>query len=175
MGFTLIRERVRLQLSLHKASGILSLTEILPYSPKKIKMDLKSLIQAFKFHRKCVGSSGKEPLENVFRKDYIFNRGVVIHHRKERGIEPPLARDAPTSCSPKSYDILFFDCAQSYPALCDTMDCVPVSMEFSRQEYWSELPYPSPGNLPDPGIKPKFPALQVDSLPLSHQGSPPGI
>ena len=81
MGFTLIQE------SLHKAFGILSFREILPYSPKKIKMDLKSLIQAFKFHRKCVGSSGKEPLENVFRKDYISNRGVVIHHRKEKGIE----------------------------------------------------------------------------------------
>ena len=119
-------KRVRLQLFLHKASGILSLREILPYSPKKIKMDLKSLILAFKFHRKCVESSGKEQLENIFRKDYIFNRGVVIHHRKERGIEPPLARDAPTSCSAKSYDILFFfDCAQSYPTLCDTMDCSP--------------------------------------------------
>lgn len=67
--------------------------EILPYSPKKIKMDLKSLIQAFKYHGKCLGSSGKEPWENAFRKD-IFNRRVVIHHRKEKGIEPPLARDA---------------------------------------------------------------------------------
>lgn len=57
-------------------------------------MDLKSLIRAFKYHRKCVGSSGKEPWENAFRKDDIFNRGVVIHHRKEKGIEPPLARDA---------------------------------------------------------------------------------
>ena len=43
-------------------------------------------------------------------------------------------------------------------------------MEFSRQEYWSGLPFPSPGNLPDPGIKPGSPALQVDSL-LSE---PPG-
>ena len=68
--------------------------QILPYSTKKIKMDLKSLIQAFKYHRKCVGSSGKEPWENAFRKDNIFNRGVVIHHRKEKDIEPPLARDA---------------------------------------------------------------------------------
>ena len=38
-------------------------------------------------------------------------------------------------------------------------------MEFSRQEYWSGLPFPSPGDLPDPGIKPKSPALQADSLP----------
>ena len=45
-------------------------------------------------------------------------------------------------------------------------------MEFSRQEYWSELPFPPPGDLPDPGIEPMSPALQVDTLPLSHQGSP---
>ena len=45
-------------------------------------------------------------------------------------------------------------------------------MEFSRQEYWSELPFPPPGNLPHPGIKPISPALQVDSLPLSQWGSP---
>ena len=38
-------------------------------------------------------------------------------------------------------------------------------MEFSGQEYWSGLPFPSPGNLPDPGIKLSSPALQADSLP----------
>ena len=37
----------------------------------------------------------------------------------------------------------------------------PPSMEFSRQEYWSGLPFPSPGNLPDPGIEPRPPALQA--------------
>ena len=40
----------------------------------------------------------------------------------------------------------------------------PLSMEFSRQEYWSELPFPSPGDLPDPGIEPGSRALQADSL-----------
>ena len=40
----------------------------------------------------------------------------------------------------------------------------PLSMEFSRQEYWSGLPFPSPGYLPDPGVKPRSPAFQVDSL-----------
>ena len=51
----------------------------------------------------------------------------------------------------------------------------PPCMEFSRQEYWSGLPFPSPGDLPDPGFKPMPPAspsLQVDSLPLSPQRSP---
>ena len=40
----------------------------------------------------------------------------------------------------------------------------PLSMGFSRQEYWSELPFSSPGDLPYPGIEPRFPALQADSL-----------
>ena len=51
----------------------------------------------------------------------------------------------------------------------------PLSVEFFRQEYWSGLPLPPPGDLPDPKIEPASPAtsaLQVDSLPLSHQGSP---
>ena len=40
----------------------------------------------------------------------------------------------------------------------------PLSMEFSRQEYQSGVAFPSPGDLPDPGIKPRSPALQVDTL-----------
>ena len=44
-------------------------------------------------------------------------------------------------------------------------------MGFSRQEYWSGLPCPPPGDLPDPGIKPLSPALKADSLLLSHQGN----
>ena len=50
----------------------------------------------------------------------------------------------------------------------------PLSMAFSRQEYWSGLPFPPPGDLPNPGIQPRSsasPALQADSLPLSHHGS----
>ena len=40
----------------------------------------------------------------------------------------------------------------------------PLSMGFSRREYWSGLPFPSPGDLPDSGIKPRFPALEADAL-----------
>ena len=43
-------------------------------------------------------------------------------------------------------------------------------MEFSRPEYWSGQLFPSPGDLPNPGIKPRYPALQVDSLPAEPQG-----
>ena len=46
----------------------------------------------------------------------------------------------------------------------------PLSMEFSRQEYWSGLPRPSPGDLPDPGTELVSPASQADSLPLYHLG-----
>ena len=48
----------------------------------------------------------------------------------------------------------------------------PLALGFPRQEYWSGLPFPSPGDLPDPGIEPTSPALQAGSLPLSHQGGP---
>ena len=63
-------------------------------------------------------------------------------------------------------------------ALCNPMDCSPPGfsvMGFSRQEYWSGLPFPPSGDIPDPGIEPASlasPALLVDSLPLSHLGSP---
>ena len=48
----------------------------------------------------------------------------------------------------------------------------PLSIGFSRQEYWSALPFPSPGHLPDPGIEAGFPALQADSLPSEPLGKP---
>ena len=51
-----------------------------------------------------------------------------------------------------------------------TVACqVSLTMEFSRQEYWSGLPFPSPGDLPDLGIEPRSPALQADSLPTGIQ------
>ena len=48
----------------------------------------------------------------------------------------------------------------------------PPSMGFSRQEYWSELPFPSPQDLPGPGIKLRSPALQADTLTSDHQRRP---
>ena len=57
--------------------------------------------------------------------------------------------------------------AQSCPTVWDPMDCSPPSsssMEFSRHEYWSRFPFPSPRDLPDPGIKPGSPTLQADAL-----------
>ena len=59
---------------------------------------------------------------------------------------------------------------QSCLTLCDPKE--PLSMEFSRQEYWSGLPLPSPGDLPNPGIKPGSPVLQADSSPTELPGKP---
>ena len=63
--------------------------------------------------------------------------------------------------------------AQSFPTLWDPMDCSPPGSSvhgFSRQEYWSGLPCPPPGDLPKPGMEPRSPALQVDSLPTEPPG-----
>ena len=57
---------------------------------------------------------------------------------------------------------------QLCPTLCDPIDRSP----FSRQGYGSGLPFPSPGDLPNPGIEPGSPALQADSLPAELQGKP---
>ena len=74
--------------------------------------------------------------------------------------------------------------AQSCPTLCNSMDCslpgssvcgilqAPLSVEFSRQEYWSGLLFRSPGDLPDPGIEPGSPALQADSFTTEPPGKP---
>ena len=69
-------------------------------------------------------------------------------------------------------------CAQSRLTLCDPMDCNPPGSSvhgISRQEYWSGLPFPPPGDLPDPRIDPTFPMspeLQADSLPTEPSGKP---
>ena len=58
---------------------------------------------------------------------------------------------------------------------CKPMDCslqAPLSMGFSRQDYWSGLPFPSPGDLPNPGIEHRSPALQADALSSEPPGKP---
>ena len=63
--------------------------------------------------------------------------------------------------------------AKLHPTLATpwTVACqAPLSMGFSRQQYWSELPFPSPVDLPDPGIEPRSPAFQADSLPAELWG-----
>ena len=57
-----------------------------------------------------------------------------------------------------------------------TVACqTPLSMRFSRQEYWDGLPFPTLRDLPDPGMEPRSPALQADALPSEPPGKPPNI
>ena len=66
---------------------------------------------------------------------------------------------------------------QSCLTLCDLKDCSPPGSSvhrFSRQEYWSGLSCPSPGDLPNPEIKPRSPSLEADSLPFEPPGNSPG-
>ena len=77
---------------------------------------------------------------------------------------------------PKSYIVvvvvLSLSCVRLFATLWTIGHQAPLSMGFSRQEYWSRLPFPSPGDLPNSGTEPMSPALQAGSLPLSHLGSP---
>ena len=66
--------------------------------------------------------------------------------------------------------VQLLSCVQLFVTLWTAACQAPLSMEFSRQECWSELSFPSPGDLPDPGIEPESPSLQADSLP----SEPPG-
>ena len=68
-----------------------------------------------------------------------------------------------------------FSCVQLFVTLWTVAHQVPLTMGFSRQEYWSRLPFPSPGDLPDPGIKSGFPALQADSLSSQPPGKSPTL
>ena len=66
-------------------------------------------------------------------------------------------------------------CVQLFETLWTVACQAPLSMGFSRQEHWSGLPFPSPGGLPDPGIKPGSPALQADSLRSKSPEKPPSV
>ena len=75
---------------------------------------------------------------------------------------------------PQSHLLLFSrsSCVRHFATPWTEACQAPLSMRFSRQEYWSGLPYPSPGDLPGPEIKPGCPAWQADSLPSEPQGKP---
>ena len=72
-------------------------------------------------------------------------------------------------------EVKWSEVAQSCPTLCDPMDCSPPGSlvhGIFRQEYCSGLPFPVPGDLPNPGTEPGSPALQADALPSETQGKP---
>ena len=65
----------------------------------------------------------------------------------------------------RAHTLSHFSHVRLFVTPCTVAHRAPLSMEFSRQEYWSGLPFPSPGDLPDPWIEPGSPALQAGSLP----------
>ena len=77
---------------------------------------------------------------------------------------------------PMSHASMHAKLLESCPPLCNPMNYVACqasqTMEVSRQEYWSRLPCPSSGDLPDPGIKPRSPALEAYSSPSEPPGKP---
>ena len=79
-----------------------------------------------------------------------------------------------TQEGPKNfYSVLqHFICVQFFLTPWTVAQQAPLSMRFSSQEYWSGLPFPFPGELPYPGIEPRSPALQADSLPTGTSGKP---
>ena len=98
----------------------------------------------------------------------------LINNHKIRGLLPGGSNLCSNSCHPflvyayysASHFTMFSSVAQSCLTLCPwTVACqVPLSMGFSRQEYWSGLPFPSPGDLPNPGIELGSSASQADAL-----------
>ena len=100
--------------------------------------------------------------------------GMKTH---EERLEGPWDIRKPALWEVKESPVLHASLQVSMVWKCSSLNCVwffvtlgtiacqaPLSVRFSRQEYWSGLPFPSPGDLPDPGIKPQSPALQADAL-----------
>jgi len=72
----------------------------------------------------------------------------------------------------QSVRVKSLSCVQLFASPWTVAGQAPPSMEFSRQEHWSGLPLPFPGDLPDTGIEPESPAPQADSLPYEPPGNP---
>ena len=66
-------------------------------------------------------------------------------------------------------EVKSLSCVQLFVTPWTIANQAPLSMGFSKEEYWSGLPFPSPGYLPDPGIEPRSPSLQADALPSAIQ------
>ena len=105
---------------------------------------------------------------HLLRKTWFFAKATAVLHSHPQYMRVPV--------SPHQHLLLFVVLVtQSCLTLLTQWTVAhqaPLSMGFSRQEYWSGLPCPPPGDLPDPGIEPGFPALKADSLPTELWGKP---
>ena len=113
-----------------------------------------------------------ELYSNLYFEKPDFQRNLIGYRKKKNGgkYSVLLGKQAVAVTESFSDLILMSSCAMpscSVLSLCDPMNCVThqasLSMEFSRQEYWSGLSCPPSGDLPNPGIKPRSPTLHTDS------------
>ena len=146
----LIPQRLTIELSCYQAIPLLGI------HPQTIKTVIwKCVYSPLLVHCRIIYNSQKMKTPEVLITEwmdknvwYICNR-ILISHKKDS------AKSCPT-----------------LEALWTVALQPPLSMGFSRQEYWSGLPFPSPGDLPDPGIEPRSLALQADSLSTELCGKP---
>ena len=100
---------------------------------------------------------------------------ILPHGNKMAAVLPSFTSSYHTSQWKRRELLSPSEVAQSCPTLCDPWTVAhkaPPSMGFSRQEYWSGLPFLSPGDLPDPGIEPRSSTLQADALTSAPPGKP---
>ena len=71
--------------------------------------------------------------------------------------------------------VMSLSCVQLFATPWTITYQTPLFMGFSKQEYWNGFPFPSPGDFPDPGLKPRSPALQADALPSEPPGKPKNV
>ena len=95
-------------------------------------------------------------------KRYKQNSPIIFQHYSDISIKPCVIFYI---CFKRKRKMKSLSCVWFFAIPWTVAYQAPLSMGFSRQEYWSGLPLPSPGDLPDPGMKPGSPALQADSLP----------
>ena len=104
-------------------------------------------------------------IEEVFK--HIQNKATIVR----KPLQHLSTHGQPCFISAPTHSFLLF----RYSTLCDPWTVAhqpPPSMGFSRQEYWRGLPFPSPGDLPNPGIEPRSPALRADALTSEPPGKP---
>ena len=95
-----------------------------------------------------------------------------LYHR----LRSQKAADVTHTLVPRGLCVCTFSCVQLFAISWTVARQAPLAMGFPRQEYWHGLPFPTPGDLADPGLNPRLPCLlcwQSDSLPLCYLGKPP--
>ena len=116
--------------------------------------------------------SSKEELTALWFITFRCSTGLVLRTRLFTGSKMCISV-ASTHCARSACSLpSCFSRVQIFATVWAVVCQVPLSMGVSRREYWSGLPCPPPGDLPDPGIKPASPASQADSLPTESPGKP---